>query len=199
MVIKKKKPNSCPNVTTIFCLFHQLGIPDLWQTIYVCVSYNITMLYICIDRSINAYTCLPIAGLCFHSHIICVIFTDPSMSIRQLSNNHLSLWIFILQCSYYPECRESAEVNNEALEDYLEKYGHPGTSFMCLYNPSDPKQIIRTRRFRLHHVIHSMLWTSLIFVFSLVSFIYVLRRKGNNVLWYMQHAFKVNKLKLWVY
>ena len=90
--------------------------------------------------------------------------------------NWLSFILF--QCSYYPPCKSSKMANEKAVRDYEHMYGQPGKKFTCLYNPKNPTEVIRTRRFHLNHVIHGMVWSSLVFILSLAILIVAIRKKG---------------------
>ena len=104
-------------------------------------------------------------------------------------NLHLSLVInmhlfpFSLQCSYYPPCKSSRIANEKAVHDYEQKFGTPGKTYPCLYNPHNPKEVIRTRRFHLSHVIHGMVWSSLVFLISLGILIFAVKKKGCDFVW----------------
>jgi len=86
------------------------------------------------------------------------------------------------ECTYYPPCKSSRMANERAVREYEERYGRPGQTFPCLYNPDNPSEVIRTRRFHMNHVVHGMLWSSLIFVISLSILVIAIRKKGCSFL-----------------
>ena len=95
----------------------------------------------------------------------------------------MHLFPFSLQCSYYPPCKSSRIANEKAVHDYEQKFGTPGKTYPCLYNPHNPKEVIRTRRFHLSHVIHGMVWSSLVFLISLGILIFAVKKKGCDFVW----------------
>ncbi len=86
--------------------------------------------------------------------------------------------VLCLQCSYLPPCRSSRSANRQAVLHYEQAHGRPGHSYPCLYNPDNPRQVIRTRRFQLQHVIHGLLWSSLVLVVSAGLLLLTLKRRG---------------------
>ena len=84
-------------------------------------------------------------------------------------SEHVNLWIwFSFQCSFYPNCKNSQVSNERAVAEYERNYGTKGLSYPCLYNPHNQKEVIRTRRFNLNHVIHGITWSTAVFIFSVI-------------------------------
>jgi Calcium-activated potassium channel, beta subunit len=88
-------------------------------------------------------------------------------------------WLLWLQCSFYPPCRSSRLDNELAVAEYERRYGRPGVDpYPCWYNPSDRSEVIQHRRFRLHHVVNGIVWSSALFIVSIVFLAFVVRRKN---------------------
>ncbi len=104
---------------------------------------------------------------------------EVHINVTQILN---MCYFLSLQCSYYPPCKSSRVANEKAVRDYEGRYGKPGQTYPCLYNPKNPTEVIRTRRFHINHVVHGMVWSSLVFVLSLVILILAIRKKGCDFL-----------------
>ena len=92
-----------------------------------------------------------------------------------VSNNRLFL---SFQCSYYPPCKSSKIANDKSVSNYQQRFGVIGKSFSCLFNPVNPRQVIRTRRFELKHVLHGTVWSSIICLASSSALILIIKRRG---------------------
>ena len=45
------------------------------------------------------------------------------------------------QCSFYPHCLKSQSENFASVQDFVSKYGTPGNTYSCLYNPNNHAQV----------------------------------------------------------
>ena len=90
--------------------------------------------------------------------------------------------LLFFQCSFYPPCKSSRQENEAAVQNYKLTYGTPGQTFPCLYNPEDPREIVRTRRFTLAHVVHGLLWSSTVFITSVAILVLAIKKKGCDFL-----------------
>ena len=102
------------------------------------------------------------------------------LAIQHSNLYNSDLFYISLQCTIYPRCTESRSANELVVREYVDKYGKLGTTFSCLFNPTNPQEVIRTRRFTVSHAVHGILWSTLIFVISLAVLICAVRRKGCN-------------------
>ena len=86
---------------------------------------------------------------------------------------------FNFQCSFRPQCTQSSAKNELLVSNFLEKYGHFNRSkgFDCFYNPHNISDVIQHRRYTLGHVIHSVLWTSVMLTISVGFLVYVVRHR----------------------
>ena len=100
-------------------------------------------------------------------------------------NTCLIRHLFFFQCSYYPSCRSSQSANEETVNKYEAEYGSVGLSYPCLYNPGNPREVIRTRRFHLHNVVSGMTWSSLLLLVSVIALYIMIKKRGCKVLWLM--------------
>ena len=96
-------------------------------------------------------------------------------NLHYVSNDQLS---FPFQCSYYPPCKSSQIANDKSVSNYQQRFGVIGQSFSCLFNPVNPRQVIRTRRFHLRHVLHGTVWSSMICVASSSALVFIIKRRG---------------------
>jgi hypothetical protein len=73
-----------------------------------------------------------------------------------------------LQCSYH-KCDRSQPRNIQTIKKFQEKYGEPGFTYTCYYEPSDPNYAI-FHVVTLITAIHTILWPSVAFIvgFSMV-------------------------------
>ena len=91
----------------------------------------------------------------------------------------LNVILFLsFQCSYYPPCKSSHAENQESVRQYASQFATPRLNYSCFYNPGDPTEVIREKRFQLHQVVHGMLWSSVIFSVSLGLLSVVVKRRG---------------------
>ncbi|ELU05997.1 hypothetical protein CAPTEDRAFT_226235 [Capitella teleta] len=103
-----------------------------------------------------------------HGYVESTLFDDESSIDRQ--------------CSFYPPCLTSKEDNYDAVRHYELQYGRSHRSFSCLFDPDKPSRVIRRRRFKLHHVVHGLVWSIALFLSSLALLTFALRYKGCAVL-----------------
>ncbi len=109
-----------------------------------------------------------------------VRFYDKEYISRPIK--YSNVFFFSFQCSYYPSCRSSQVANEETVNKYETEYGTIGLSYPCLYNPGNPREVIRTRRFHLHNVVSGMTWRSLLLIVSMITLCIMIKKRGCKVL-----------------
>ena len=108
-------------------------------------------------------------------HIHCT----PCFCLKQIIIHNL---FNLFQCSFYPPCQTSPYMLEEAVELYEKHYAVIGLPFNCWFSPQNSHQAIRTKRFRLYHVVNGMLWTIIILFMSFVALLYTIKRRGCDIL-----------------
>ncbi|ELU08254.1 hypothetical protein CAPTEDRAFT_220082 [Capitella teleta] len=85
------------------------------------------------------------------------------------------------KCTFYPHCHSARRRNEDAILRYELKWGRPGIRFNCLYNPRNPREVIRKRRFHEAHVVNGIVWTTLLFIGSCSALVAIYRWKGFDI------------------
>ena len=124
-----------------------------------------------IEETVKSYqTRYGVVGLPINCYLV-IIYNCKNMSIT-------IDYIYLFQCTFYPQCTKSQPQIEETVKSYQTRYGVVGLPINCYFSPSQPHQTIRLKRFHVYHVVNGVLWSSLVFIMTTVLLLYTVRRRG---------------------